>query len=300
MSRNSCVPRLGFLRSVSRIFLIWDPLIPVQFQTLRNTSCTGKTIGSTIYPMQFQAIEKQSVSSECLTALRRAILRGELRAGQKLPPERRLAEQFGVNRLTLRSALAQLLAHGLVTVKQGSGYTVADVARVGGPDLLPEVLRMAREDGELIELVRDLLNVRRALAGSVLSRLAEKADEEALRHIEIAVDAFAATASGPADVQAFVEADFVIVAAMIEGTGSAIMRMCLNPVLAAITHIHELAPAMYIDPADNLAGHRLLLSWLRNPKLANVATIIEALEVRDRSTIARMRAQSRQVQKDTQ
>ena len=101
-------------------------------------------------------------------------------------------------------------------------------------------------------------------------------------------------------MKAFVEADFVIVAAMVEGTGSAIMRMCLNPVLAAITHIHELAPAMYIDPADNLAGHRLLLSWLRNPKLASVATIIEALEVRDRSTIARMRAQSRHVSKDTQ
>ncbi len=249
--------------------------------------------------MRFQPIEKQSASNECLTALRRAILSGALRAGQKLPPERRLAEQFGVNRLTLRSALAQLLAHGLVTVKQGSGYTVADVARVGGPDLLPEVLSIAREEGRLIELVRDLLNVRRTLAASVLSRLAERADEEAIRHIEIAVDAFGELAAKPADVGDFVEADFVIVAAMIEGTGSAIMRMCLNPVITAIAHIHELAPAMYVDPSDNLAGHRLLLSWLRNPKLASVATIIEALEVRDRSTIARMRAQQRQAPKDT-
>tara|TARA_R110002073_G_scaffold177151_3_gene335000 strand:- start:34869 stop:35621 length:753 start_codon:yes stop_codon:yes gene_type:complete len=249
--------------------------------------------------MQFQPIEKHSVSTECLTALRRAILRGDLRAGQKLPPERRLAEQFGVNRLTLRSALAQLLAHGLVTVKQGSGYTVADVARVGGPDLLPEVLSMAREDGQLIELVSDLLNVRRALAGSVLARLAERADEEAIRHIEIAVDAFGLLAGGTAEVTEFVDADFAIVAAMVEGTGSAIMRMCLNPVITAIAHIHELTPAMYVDPSDNLAGHRLLLSWLRKPSLASVATIVDALEVRDRSTIARMRAQRRQTPKVT-
>lgn len=226
-----------------------------------------------------------------MTALRRAILSGELCAGQKLPPERRLAEQFGVNRLTLRAALAQLLAHGLVTVKQGSGYTVADVTRVGGPDLLPEVLTMAREDGKLLALVGDLLSVRRALAGAVLTTLVERADEKALMRIEEAIDAFETATHTTADVCDFVEADFVIVAAMVEGTGSPILRMCLNPVLAAIAELHELAPAMYLAPKDNLAGHRLLLSWLRTPSLASVSTIMEAFEVRDRLTMAHMQAQ---------
>ncbi len=238
--------------------------------------------------MKFRPIEKQSASSECLVALRRAILRGELRYGQKLPPERRLAEEFGVNRLTLRSALAQLVAHGLVTVKQGSGYTVSDVARVGGPDLLPSVLDMAREDGELLALIRDLLSVRRALAGSVLTRLAECATEEALARIEEAVDAFEVMTETETDVHTFVDADFAIVAAMIDATESAIMRLCLNPVLTAIAEIHELAPAMYVDPTDNVAGHRLLLTWLRNPSLASITTVTQALAARVESTIQRI------------
>ena len=249
--------------------------------------------------MRFQTIEKQSASGECLVALRRAILSGDLRAGQKLPPERRLAGQFGVNRLTLRSALAQLVGHGLLTVRQGSGYTVADVGRVGGPDLLPEVLDMAREQDQLITLVSDLLSVRRGLASSVLARLAQQADEEAIEHIERAVDDFGRLAENLVPVRMFVEADFAIVAAMIEGTGSAIMRLCINPVVTAIAQIHELAPAMYIDPKDNLGAHRLLLTWLREPSLAPVTTIINALETRDRATIKRMRARNRKIsQKD--
>jgi GntR family transcriptional repressor for pyruvate dehydrogenase complex len=240
--------------------------------------------------MRFKPVERQSASSDCAAALRRAILTGELQAGQRLPPERRLAEDFGVNRLTLRAALSQLLAVGLVSVKQGSGYTVADVARVGGPDLLPEILDMAREEGELTRLIADLLNVRRSLAFSVLGRLAKLANEKDLDRVEKAIDDFEAiTKVANSDVGEFVEADFAIVAAMVDGTGSAIMRMCLNPVVVAVSQIKELAGAMYVDPEDNLAGHRLLLSWLRSPSLAPLQTIIDELEKRDQKTIARMR-----------
>lgn len=240
--------------------------------------------------MIFDKIERQSASAVCAAALRRAILSGDLQAGQRLPPERRLAEDFGVNRLTLRAALAQLLAVGLVTVKQGSGYTVADVARVGSLDLLPEIVEMAREEEQLPQLVADLLNVRRSLASSVLGRLAQSATDADLAKLELAIDAFEKIAAqGKPLVSDFVEADFAIVAAMVDGTRSPILRMCLNPVIHAVAQIKELASAMYIDPQDNLSGHRLLLSWLRDPTLAPLQTVIDALATRDEQTIARMR-----------
>lgn len=246
--------------------------------------------------MKFEPIERQSASAVCAAALRRAILAGEMQAGQRLPPERRLAEEFGVNRLTLRAALAQLLAVGLVTVKQGSGYTVADVARVGGLDLLPEIVEMAREEDELLQLVSDLLNVRRSLASSVLGRLSEMADEEDFVKLEAAIDQFEAIATqGKPLVGDFVDADFAIVAAMVDGTRSPILRMCLNPVIQAVAQIKELASAMYVEPQDNLSGHRLLLSWLRNPSLAPLQTIIDELAKRDEQTIHRMRAMQKEI-----
>lgn len=239
--------------------------------------------------MQVAPIQRQSAAAACATALRRAILSGELRVGQRLPPERTLAADFGVNRLTLRAALAQLLALGLISVRQGSGYTVADVARVGSLDLLPDVLHMAAEDRALLPLVTDLLAVRRALASTILERLAATSEPAAIDSIAAAVDDFEAQCQSTAiSVVALVEADFAIVAAMVDAIHSPIIRMCINPVILAVAQIRELADAMYVDPRSNLAGHRALLQWLRDPTVAPLSAVIDALESRDAVTIERM------------
>jgi len=53
------------------------------------------------------------------------IASGELRPGERLPPERRLSETLGVNRLTLRQALSKLELEGHLDRRQGSGTFVA-------------------------------------------------------------------------------------------------------------------------------------------------------------------------------
>lgn len=50
---------------------------------------------------------------------------GDLRPGSKLPTEHELAERFGVNRLTVRQAMAELARGGLVSPRQGVGTFVA-------------------------------------------------------------------------------------------------------------------------------------------------------------------------------
>ncbi|MBF6595090.1 MAG: GntR family transcriptional regulator [Thermaceae bacterium] len=59
------------------------------------------------------------------TSLREALTSGTWKAGEAMPPERSLAERFGVSRLTLRKALERLEAQGLVQRRQGSGTYVA-------------------------------------------------------------------------------------------------------------------------------------------------------------------------------
>ena len=55
------------------------------------------------------------------------IASGEYRAGSRLPPERELAEQFGVSRPTIREAMIALEAKGLLSVRAGSGNYVNEV-----------------------------------------------------------------------------------------------------------------------------------------------------------------------------
>lgn len=63
-------------------------------------------------------------SANIAVELRQAILGGDLVFGQKLPPERSLALQFGASRNTVREALRQLEENDLVSRRVGSGTYV--------------------------------------------------------------------------------------------------------------------------------------------------------------------------------
>ena len=69
--------------------------------------------------------------------IRRAILDGRLRPGQRIPSTRSLAADLGVSRLPVLSAYEQLLHEGYLTGRTGSGTFVSDAV----PD---ELLRPAR------------------------------------------------------------------------------------------------------------------------------------------------------------
>ncbi len=66
-----------------------------------------------------------SLASQLYESLRQAILTGQLRAGDRLPSTRQLAEQLSVSRNTTTGAYDQLLAEGYIDAKVGSGTCVA-------------------------------------------------------------------------------------------------------------------------------------------------------------------------------
>ena len=58
--------------------------------------------------------------------IRDRIRSGELKPGDPIPPECRLAEQFRLSRMTVRLALARLVHDGLITRHRGRGSFVAE------------------------------------------------------------------------------------------------------------------------------------------------------------------------------
>ncbi|MEO1522750.1 MAG: phosphonate metabolism transcriptional regulator PhnF [Cyanobacteria bacterium J06633_2] len=66
-----------------------------------------------------------SIYADIADKLRQDIRQGIYKEGDKLPTEQQLAEVFGVNRHTLRQAIALLRTDGLVRVEQGRGTFVA-------------------------------------------------------------------------------------------------------------------------------------------------------------------------------
>jgi DNA-binding FadR family transcriptional regulator len=75
------------------------------------------------------------------------ILSGRFRAGDRLPPERQLATEFGVSRPTVRQAVAVLAAHGLVEARVGAGTFVVGTPTASG-DPVPA---SAENVGDVVE-----------------------------------------------------------------------------------------------------------------------------------------------------
>jgi len=93
--------------------------------------------------------------------LRDAILDGRFPAGAMLPPERELAEEFKVNRTSIREAIKVLEGLGLVRVRQGAGATVQPLIDGSFEVLGPMICHGERVDTalvrEMVEVMRPLL-----------------------------------------------------------------------------------------------------------------------------------------------
>jgi GntR family transcriptional regulator, transcriptional repressor for pyruvate dehydrogenase complex len=108
--------------------------------------------------MALQPVSRRSVPEDVFEQIVAEVLSGEMRPGEALPSERRLAEVLGVSRPAVREALKRLSAAGLVEVRQGDSTTVRDFRRHAGLDLLPQLLLHA---GELdIAVARSILEAR--------------------------------------------------------------------------------------------------------------------------------------------
>lgn len=71
---------------------------------------------------------------------------GDLKAGDRLPPERLYADQLGVDRTSLRMALKQLARMGLIRSVQGSGITIENYEECSGIDFLACVFSIKELD----------------------------------------------------------------------------------------------------------------------------------------------------------
>jgi GntR family transcriptional regulator len=97
--------------------------------------------------MGFDRSDSTAVFEQVAAQIRRAILDGEARPGERLPPARDLAAELGVNANTVLRALRVLRGEGLLEFRRGRGVTVAGT---------PERTALLVKARELVELSRRL------------------------------------------------------------------------------------------------------------------------------------------------
>ena len=108
----------------------------------------------------------RSLYHQIADGVRRALIEGNLKPGDRLPPGRELAVSLGVNLETVQRAYRQLADDGLVTSRVGRGTRVADSIdfdHLGIQDSIDALISKAAELGisgsDVLALVSERLSL---------------------------------------------------------------------------------------------------------------------------------------------
>lgn len=92
-----------------------------------------------------------------ITQIRDLISSGAINPGEKLPPERKLAEHLGVTRNQIREAINKLQFYGIVKVQPQSGTVVSGIGIVALEGLITDILKIENSDFKSLVDTRVLL-----------------------------------------------------------------------------------------------------------------------------------------------
>ena len=166
---------------------------------------------------QFTAIPRNAVSQSAIATIKEMIVRGELRAGQRLPAERELAAQLGLSRPSLREAIRALIALNILESKHGEGTYVSSL----DPELLSEPIDFVLQVND--QALISLFEARRVLEAGVAALAAERATDLELSELDDFVKAGRAKVG---DADAFIEHDVEF--------HERLRRLARSPVLASL------------------------------------------------------------------
>ncbi len=111
--------------------------------------------------------------------IRQSILLGKALPGDRLPPERQLAESLGVSRVTVREALRVLQGEGLISTSRGNagGTFIKDLES----SREERILKLVNAKSELAHIHE----LRLALEPMAAGLAAKRASSDVLQHLEV-------------------------------------------------------------------------------------------------------------------
>jgi GntR family transcriptional repressor for pyruvate dehydrogenase complex len=168
----------------------------------------------------FEQVRPVRLYQRIVEQVEAAVLRGELRPGQRLPSERELVEQFGASRSTVREALRVLESSGVVRSRPGDP---------NGPEVLPFSSEVLAKQVRLLTHVEqlglpELVSFRMVLDSSanMLAAALRSADELAVMEGTIA----AMTEAIDVGYAEFSEADFAFHEAVAAASHNTLLQVC--------------------------------------------------------------------------
>ena len=207
-----------------------------------------------------------TTSEEVVSQLREMIHRGELRSGDRLPPERDLAKLLGVSRPTLRAAIRSLAAVGVLQSKQGAGTFVVEAD--DSPALDGNALRlMASLQGFTS---KEMFEARLSLEMAIVALAAERTTGEYLTIMAEEITGMFASLDDP---EQYLVHDMHFHQTIAAASGNRILTALMNMVVTILYDVRSKTVNRAHDLKESAEMHRLIYRAIRerNPESARNA-----------------------------
>jgi DNA-binding FadR family transcriptional regulator len=178
---------------------------------------------------EFSRIERAPAYRLVYNAIEREILTGRLRVGSPLPAELQLAEQFGVNRSTVREGIRLLEQSGLVERDGGKRPRIS----------VPHYLDLASSASRALILhsvtFRELWEASMVVEPAIAESAAQHVNEAGLAELTINLEAMETMVvrlegGGDPDLEAFVQLDRTFHEILAKVAGNRVLALAHEPV----------------------------------------------------------------------
>ncbi|WP_437929915.1 GntR family transcriptional regulator [Sorangium sp. So ce291] len=223
--------------------------------------------------VHFRTVPRSAIYVHVADQIRDAILDRSLSSGERLPPERELAQQFGVSRATVREALRHLQAQGLLAPR---GRT--SPMQAASPDAAVDRFREALTHVVQLRNVSlpDLIEVRVAIETAAMNRAAAA---PLMAHLDEARAAMAEMESPQISQAEFHRADVAFHVALVAASGNQALALVMLAVKDSIgLHLDEALRERSFETIQPrvIEEHRALLRAIESGNARLAAGLLRA------------------------
>lgn len=220
-------------------------------------------------------VRKTKVYHEIVDQIRELIAAGRIKPGDRLPPERELAELFKASRNSVRDAIRVLEQMGLIESRQGDGTYVRSVSAEDLAEPLALMLLQSRTQ------MRELWEVRRVLEPALAEFAAARITDEELEELDAILEAQGRKVEAGYTA---LEEDTAFHNGIAQAARNTVMLRALDTLVDLLRQSRERSLQQRDRPAYSLAGHRRILAALhrRDPEAARSEMLRHLVDIEER------------------
>jgi len=225
----------------------------------------------------YKVVRSSRLYEQIVQQIEESVLKGTLKPGDQLPPERELAQQLGVSRTAVREAVKTLREKGLVEAYSGRGTFITDGTSEAARQSFDLMVKIGQQEGSSC-----LAELRLVLEPGIAALAAVRAQAEDVAALREAVSVMDGAQRNP---EAYIEADLDFHLALAEAAANPLILSLIDSIVGLLREQRMKIFNVEGGPERGQFHHKRILDAVErgDPEMARRSMVSHLEQVREDS-----------------